>query len=87
MGVTSTAKFALPSEMVSRPLVRPTSAVIFSVFDDELVLTTNTTWTPRWLAIAAFAAFSTEPVVTSPAYAGAPRAAEITSAVTPSASA
>ena len=50
--VTLMAKSALPSESVSEPLVVPTSAMIFSVVDDELECATNTTWALVCWAIA-----------------------------------
>src|ERR1700683_1239295 len=65
-GVSLMARWELPSETVSVPLVVPTSATIFSADDDELEFARKVTLTPGCALIAAFVAWRSEVVVTAP---------------------
>jgi hypothetical protein len=86
VGVTLTARRAVPTEIVSCPLVRPTSAAIVSVFAVELERAVNDTWTPSWAPIAVRVARSTEPGVATAAEAPVPRATHDTTTIVTSAS-
>jgi hypothetical protein len=85
MGVSLMATSAVPSKTVSVPPASLTSAMIFSVVDEDPECAVNTTWALVWAAMADRVEVSTEVVVTPTADAVVSKAIETTGTTRPSA--